>query len=100
MRDQGVLGPLDARVGMGRGSPHPAGWLLIRPFAREHVPYTSSWMLDVVPASRHQVDMAMEDGLSCDLAIVDADVEPLYARVLPHDCLLLLLEEPVAGVEL
>ena len=94
MRDQGVLGPLDVRVGMGRG------WLLIRPFTREHVPYTSGWILDVAPTSQHQVDMAMEDGLPCDLAIVDVDGEPLHARVLPHDCLLLLLEKPVAGAEL
>jgi hypothetical protein len=83
-----VLSPLFSRL-----------WSLIGPLAREYDTYASYELLDAAPASRHQVDMAM-DGLSCDLAVLDADVESLHARVLPLDCLLLLLEESVAGVEL
>lgn len=57
-------------------------------------------VLDVALATRDKVKVAVEDGLSCDLAVVDAYVESLHARVLMLDRLLLLLEESVAGVEL
>ena len=41
--------------------------------------------------------VAVEYSLPSSFAVVHADVEPLYARVIPLDRFLLLLKEPVAG---
>jgi hypothetical protein len=67
---------------------------------REYVADATYRVLDVALATRDKVKVAVEDGLSCDLAVVDAYVESLHARVLMLDRLLLVLEEWVAGVEL
>ena len=50
----------------------------IIPFAWENMPYTASWVLDISSSTRDHVKVAMEDSLARHLAIVDADIEPLY----------------------
>ena len=66
--------------------------------ARNYVAYSACRVRNVTSAARDKVDVAVEDGLPCDLTFVYSDVEPLHALVRPLNGHLLLLQEPVAGI--
>jgi hypothetical protein len=68
--------------------------------AWDDVADAARWLLDVALTTRDEVEVAMEDGLPCDLALVYPDVEPFHTRIRLLNGFLLLLEEPVSGVEL
>lgn len=72
-------------------SANPVILATVEALARNDVTHTAGRVVHIVLAARDQVHVAVENGLSCDFAIVHVDVESLHARVILLDHLLLLL---------
>jgi hypothetical protein len=69
-------------------------------FARDDVTHTAGRVFHMTLPARDQIHVAVKNGLSCDFAVVCADVEPFDASIRSLYRSFLLLQETVAGVEL
>lgn len=59
-------------------------------FARDDVTNTARWVYSIAQATRYQVEVAVEDSLSCCFPVVYSNVESFYVTIRLFDSLLLL----------
>ena len=73
---------------------------LIVPLARHDVSHATTGILDIPFSSRNQVDVAVADGLTCGLAIIDSNVEVSDCWIQVDDTLPCGAQEHHAGIDL